>query len=212
MDYIISRIHKLLKETNSLIEFEEQVELLMHDTFSTLVGEVFCERNKVSKSEKQAENWKVERNDGKGLQFIFGDVRFKRTLMYDESGCPRYPLDEWLGLRKHQRKSPLVEFKVAELASKSDYREVARILTEWTAVGITHSTVGNIVRRVGKAQADADEKMVKELDEADELPEAKKVAFLYAEADGVCVRELKKKKHREVSQAIIHEGWETTGE
>ena len=153
MERIISRIYELLKETNNLIEFEEQVQLLMYETFSDLVGEVFTQLNQVIKEEKQLENWKVERNDEKGIQFIFGDVRYRRTLMYDENGYPRYPLDEWLGFRKGQRQSPLVEVKVAELASKSDYRESARILREWTAVNMSHTTVGNILKRVGKTQS-----------------------------------------------------------
>src|SRR5690625_6271804 len=70
--------------------------------------------------------------------------------MYDKNGDPRYPLDEWLGIRKRQKYSPLVEVKVAELASKSDYRESARILKEWTVVDLSHTTVGRIVRRVGE--------------------------------------------------------------
>src|SRR5690606_13684982 len=115
-----------LKRTNNIIEFEEQVQLLMYDTFANLVGEVFSQIDQVIKEQKQAEHWTVERSYEKGIQFIFGDVRYKRTLMYDEKGNPRYPLDEWLGFRKRQRHSPLVEVKVAELASKSDYRESAR--------------------------------------------------------------------------------------
>lgn len=99
------------------------------------------------------------------------------------------------------------------MASKSDYRESSRILKEWTAVDISHTTVGNIVKRVGKAQADYDELMVKELDESAELPKGKKeVKYLYAEADGVYIRELKKKKHIEVSHAILYEGWDKNGE
>src|SRR5690625_4489134 len=206
MERIITRIYEILKETNNLIEFEEQVQLLMYDTFSSLVGEVFSKLNKVIKEQKQAENWKVERNDSKGIQFIFGDVQYHRTLMYDDKGNPRYPLDEWLGLRKRQRQSPLVEVKVAELASKSDYRESARILREWTAVDMSHTTVGSIVRRVGKAQAEADERVVQNLEESAELPEGKKVDFLYTEADGVFVRDL-----NEVSHAIIYEGWDKNG-
>src|SRR5690606_1778398 len=212
MERIITRIYEILKETNNLIEFEEQVQLLMYDTFSSLVGEVFSKLNKVIKEQKQAENWKVERNDSKGIQFIFGDVQFRRTLMYDDKGNPRYPLDEWLGLRKRQRQSPLVEVKVAELASKSDYRESARILGEWTAVKISHTTVGSIVRRVGKAQAEADDRMIQELEESAELPKGKTVDFLYVEADGIFVRGLEKRKHIEVSHAIIYEGWDKNGE
>src|SRR5699024_12297175 len=107
--------------------------------------------------QKQEEKWKVERNDGKSIQFIFGNVRFNRTLMYDDQNNPRYPLDEWLGLRKRQKQSPLVEIKVAESASKSDYREVERTIKEWTAVDISHSTVGASVRRESKAEAEEEE-------------------------------------------------------
>jgi len=212
MEQIISRIYELLKETSNLIEFEEQIQLLMYDTFANLVGEVFSKLNQVVKEQKQAENWKVERNDSKGVQFIFGDVRFTRTLMYDDKGNPRYPLDEWLGLRKRKRQSPLVEVKIVELGSKSDYRESARILKEWTAVDISHTTVGSIVKRVGKAQADADEAMILDLEESAELPKGKKaLKFLYTEADGVYVRDLKKKKHIEISHAIMYEGWNKNG-
>src|SRR5690625_4198388 len=212
MERIITRIYELLKETNNLIEFEEQLQLLMYDTFADLVGEVFTKINQVIKEEKQKEHWKVERNDEKGVQFIFGNVKYKRTLMYDDKGNPRYPLDEWLGLRKRQRQSPLVEVKVAELASKSDYRESARILKEWTAVDLSHTTVGRIVRRVGKAQAKADEAMVLDLEDSAELPKGKKeLEFLYTEADGVYVRDLKRKKHIEISHAIMYEGWDKNG-
>lgn len=121
----------------------------MYETFANLVGEIFIQMNHVVKEQKQAENQKVERNDTKGIQIIFGHVRFSRTLMYDDKGNPRYLLDEWLGLRQRQRQSPLVEVKVAKLASKSDYHESARILKEWTAVEMSHTTVGSIVRRVG---------------------------------------------------------------
>src|SRR5699024_4841213 len=73
---------------------------------------------------------------------------------------------------------------------------------------ISHSTVGAIVRRVGKAQAEADEAMVQEVEESAELPEGKKkVDYLYTEAEGVYVRDVKKNKHIEVSDAISDEGW-----
>lgn len=206
MEHIISRIYELLKETNNLIEFEEQVQLLMYDTFADLVGEVFTQLNKVIKKEKQDANWKVERNDYKDIQFTFGNVRYRRTLMYDDNGEPHYPLDSWLGFRKRQCYSPLVEIKVAELASNSTYRESSWILSEWTAVDISHTTVGTIVRRVGEAQALADKEMVLDLEYAAELPKGKKeVDYLYTEADGVFVRDVKKKKHIEVSHGIMYE-------
>jgi len=38
MELIIARIYKLLKETESLMEFEEGVQQLMYETFAYLVG------------------------------------------------------------------------------------------------------------------------------------------------------------------------------
>lgn len=211
MDKIISRIYGLIKETNNLIEFEEQLQILMYETFASLVGDVFTNINQVIKENKQTENWTVERNDEKTIQFIFGSVRFKRTLMHDVNGNPHYPLDEWLGFIKHQRYSPLVEVKVAELASENTYRESARILKEWSAVNVSHTTVGNIEKKVGEAQAKADQEMVDELEESASLPEGKKVDFLYAEADGVFVRGTERKKQMEVCHGIIYEGWNKNG-
>lgn len=211
MDTIISRLFELIKGTNDLIELEEQVQLYMYDVFASLMGDVLTQLNRVERKKKQEIGWTVQREDHKTIQFIFGPVRFERTLMHDEKGNPRYPLDEWLGLRKYQRHSPLVEVKVAELASEHPYREAARTLKEWTAVEMSHQTVGSIVRRVGKAQAEADEEMVAELEEAASLPEGKEVEYLYAEADGVFVRETEKKKSHEVRHAIIHEGWNKNG-
>jgi len=95
--------------------------------------------------------------------------------MRDKKGTCRYPLDEWLEIAKYQRYSSLVEVKVAEMVTEMDYRETARVLSEWTAVELSHGTVGNIVKCVGAAQVAADQQMVEELDLADHLPEGKKL-------------------------------------
>jgi hypothetical protein len=211
MDTIISKIYQLIKGTNNLIELEESIQIFMYEVFASQLGDVFTQLNQVIKEKKQEKGWTVKREDWKTIQFTFGSVRFSHTLMGDEKGDSHYPLDEWLGLRKHQRHSPLVEVKVAELASESTYRESARILKEWTAVTMSHTTVGSIIKRVGEAQAQADEEMVIELEEAASMPAGKEVDFLYAEADGVFVRGTKKKKSLEVRHAIVHEGWDKNG-
>src|SRR5690625_2899924 len=142
----------------------------MYDSCADLVGEVFSQLDKVVKQEKQTEHCTVERCDEKALQFTVGHGRYRRTLMYHQEAQAHYPLDHWLGFRKHQRYSALVEIKVAELASESTYRESSRILKEWTAVDISHTTVGTIVKRVGEAQAQADQSMVMDLNHAAKSP------------------------------------------
>ncbi|MGG3750620.1 ISLre2 family transposase, partial [Heyndrickxia faecalis] len=49
---IISIIAGLLKDTKSLIEFEEQLKLLMQKAFTQWVGEIFEELDKTIKQEK----------------------------------------------------------------------------------------------------------------------------------------------------------------
>lgn len=211
MEFIISKIYQLIKQTGNLIELEESVRLLMYEVFTSQMGEVFTRLNDVIVKEKQAMGWTVERNDTREVQFAFGFVGFTHTLMHDEQGNPHYPFDEWMGLKKYHRRSPFVEVKVAEMASESTYREVACTLKEWTAVNISHTTVGTIVKQVGETQAKADEEMVFELEEAATLPEGEKVDFLYAEADGVFVRGTEKKKSHEVRHAVLYEGWDKNG-
>ena len=211
MDRIITKLYKIIKESSDLIATEESIQLYMYEVFTELVGDIFTHINQVIKEQKQGEGWKVKRDDWKTVQFIFGPVRYRRTLMIDQESQNHYPLDDWLGIRNYQRHSPLVEVKVAELASKCTYRDTAELLKEWTAVTISHQTVGSLLKRVGGAQAREDEEMVIELDEAAELPEGKKVDYFYAEADGIFVRGTEKKKSLEVRHAILYEGWEKNG-
>lgn len=211
MDSIITKLYGIIKESSDLIATEESIQTYMYEVFAELLGDIFTHLNQVIKEEKQREGWKVKREDWKTVQFIFGPVRYHRTLMADQDSKNHYPLDEWLGIRKYQRHSPLVEVKVAELVSKCTYRDTAEILREWTAVNISHQTVGSLLKRVGEAQAREDEDRVLELEEAAELPEGKKVDYFYAEADGVFVRGTEKKKGLEVRHALLYEGWEKNG-
>ena len=208
---IITKLYEIIKESSDLIATEESIQLYMYEVFTELVGDIFTHMNQVIKEQKQGEGWKVKRDDWKTVQFIFGPVRYRRTLMVDQESQNHYPLDDWLGIRNYQRHSPLVEVKVAELASKCTYRDTAELLKEWTAVTISHQTVGSLLKRVGGAQAREDEEMVVELDEAAELPEGKKVDYFYAEADGIFVRGTEKKKSLEVRHALLYEGWEKNG-
>lgn len=212
MEIIISNLYKLIHQTDNIIEFEERIRLFMYDVFAAQLGDIFTNINHVIKWEKQREGWTVEHNDTKIVLFTFGSVEFTHTLMHDLEENSHYPFDEWMGFKKHKRRSPFVEVKVAEMAIEVTYRETANILKEWTAVDITHTTVGNIVKEVGESQSNHDEEMVVELEEAAELPNGKKVDYLYAEADGVFVRSTAKKKSHEVRHAITYEGWEKNGE
>src|SRR5699024_12680790 len=118
----------------------------------------------------------VERNDSRTIQFSFGAVTYQRTLFKDvHDNKSIYLLDKWLGFRKYQRYSPLVEVRVAELASESNYRESARILSVWTPVTMSHTTVGKIIEGVGADQSNEVNVSVDELDIAATLQDSNEV-------------------------------------
>src|SRR5699024_7816437 len=95
------------------------------------------------------------------------------------------------------------DVKVAEMACEVTYRGVGATLKQWTAVDISHTKVGKIVKEVGEAQTKHDQDMVTELEAAAELHGGKDEDYLHAEADGVLVRTTEKKKNHEVRHAII---------
>ena len=211
MDKIITDIYEIMKCSSNPIETEKEIQSYMWQTFSEIMGEVFEKFNQTIKESKQAQSWKVQRNDPRTIQYIFGPVQFRRTLMVDPNGQSHYPLDEWLGLKKRQRYSPLVEVQMAELAGETTYRETAHFIKSWTPVEMSHQTVKSILEKVGNAQAKYDQALVEELEISAVLPEGKEVQFFYAEADGVFVRSTEKGKKTEVHHAITYEGWEKNG-
>src|SRR5699024_1491630 len=136
----------------------------------------------------------------------------QRTLFKDvHDNKSIYLLDKWLGFRKYQRYSPLVEVRVAELASESNYRESARILSEWTPVSMSHTTVGEIIERVGEAKSNADKTSGDDGDTSATLAEGKNVDSVDAEADGVFVRRTKNRKHHKANHGITYEGCRKNG-
>lgn len=211
MKQIVTSILKIIKSNGNLLDSEEEIVSEMFDVFSECVTLAFEELDRAVVSESINKGYSPERKDERTVNFLFGEVRFTRTLMCHKSKKSIYPLDNLLGLRTRQRYSPLVEVKIAEAASEATYREVARLMDEWTGVSVSHTTVGRIVRHVGMAQAKVDEEIVEELELSAELPEGKKVEFLMVEADGVFVRGLKKKTSHEVCHTIIYEGWKKNG-
>ena len=211
MDKIITDIYEIMKGSSNPINTEEEIQSYMWTVLSDIMQEIFSKINQTIKAEKQKQGWKVERNDSRTIQYIFGPVQYKRTLMKDPDGNTHYPLDDWLGIKKHQRYSPLVEVQVAELVSDATYRDTAKFIEAWTPVEISHQTVKTILERVGKIQGDYDQALVDDMEEVAYLPEGKKVDFFYAEADGVYVRSTEKNKNIEIHHAITYEGWEKNG-
>jgi len=86
MEKIISKIYELIKNTKNLIELEERIQWLMYEVFTELLEEVFTQMDQVIVKKKQEEGWTVKRSDSKTIQFTFGSVSFRHTLMGDKEG------------------------------------------------------------------------------------------------------------------------------
>ena len=95
MDRIISNLYGIIKESSDLIATEESIQLYMYEVFAELVGDIFTHLNQTIKEQKQQVGWKVKREDSKTVQFIFGPVRYRRTLMADQESQNHYPLSGW---------------------------------------------------------------------------------------------------------------------
>src|SRR5699024_12608974 len=115
MEHIITKIHNLIKDTKDLISFEEQVKVLMYETFADLVSETFTHLNKVMKEKAREKKYLVERNDSRNIQFSFVAVTYQCTLLKDvHDNKSIYLLDKWFVFRKYQRDCPLVDVRVTE--------------------------------------------------------------------------------------------------
>lgn len=211
MEKIISDIYEILKSSSNPIELEQTIQAFMWQLISEAMEIILDQINQTIKEEKQKQGWKVKRNDARTIQYVFGPVQYKRTLMEDPTGENHYPLDEWLGIKSYQRYSPLVEVQVAELASDATYRDTAKFIEAWTPVELSHQTVKTVVEKVGKIQAQYDQALVEDLEDSAVLPEGRQVDYFYAEADGVYVRGTEKGKKVEIHHAITYEGWERNG-
>lgn len=212
MEKIITDIYEIMKHSSNPIDTEEKIQAYMWETFSEIMGEILEKINQTIKEEKQRLGWTVSRNDYRTVQCVFGPIQFKRTLMKDPEGQSHYPLDEWLGLKKRQRYSALVEVQMTELVGDATYRDTADFINTWTPVEMSHQTVKTILEKVGKIQGEYDQSLVEDLEESACLPDGKQLDFFYAEADGVFVRSMEKGKNIEIHHAITYEGWEKNGE
>ena len=79
-------------------------------------------------------NWEIVRRDGRSILTTFGTIRYNRTYFKPKSGGKRkYLVDEFVGIKPHDRVSADVVINVVDEAIDSSYRkggEVAGYLDE----------------------------------------------------------------------------------
>lgn len=152
-----------------------------------------------------AQGWKYIRTNKRTVIFSFGEVTINRRC-YTKNGENRYPIDEYLGLKKHARYS--VEFlsEVATIATNVPYRQAASIFEKLKGVFITKDTVLKAVQYATQLYQQKDEYESLAVKEEGK----RKVDVLYIEGDGVILKVNNGEQSRkDLSHFIIHEGVET---
>lgn len=149
-----------------------------------------------------AQGWKYIRTNKRTVIFSFGEVTINRRC-YTKNGENRYPIDEYLGLKKHARYS--VEFlsEVATIATNVPYRQAANIFEKLKGVFITKDTVLKAVQYATQLYQQKDEYESLAVKEEGK----RKVDVLYIEGDGVILKANNGEQSRkDLSHFIVHEG------
>jgi len=149
-----------------------------------------------------AQGWKYIRTNKRTVIFSFGEVTINRRC-YTKNGENRYPIDEYLGLKKHARYSLEFLSEVATIATNVPYRQAANIFEKLKGVFITKDTVLKAVQFATELYQQKDEYESLAVKEEGK----RKVDVLYIEGDGVMLKTNNGEQSRkDLSHFIVHEG------
>ena len=125
MGYLKDKILEKVATSEDNIVFEEAVYNVASQAFSKVMREVFEDLDKRLVAKMHADGYTMERKEPRHIQFLFGDVYFERRLWKKDKKYV-YPLDELMGFLPRLRYSPLVQAKLSELATSSEFRKVSK--------------------------------------------------------------------------------------
>lgn len=186
METIVTEIIEILKSNSDIIEREKQLHAYVGQVACQLIATAFRHIDDALWEEHRQEGARSKRRDARTLVTLYGEVTIPRRLVQTADGRNLYPLDQFLDVTPRSRLSPLLQYVVANVASKTVYRTTAYAVNMLSNATISHAQVGTVLRQVGaiyrkKEQADA-EKLVG--------PEAelKRPEVLRIEGDAVAVK------------------------
>lgn len=155
------------------------------------------------------ETWQNVGTEKRSVISIVGWIQYQRRIYKDETGKRRKPVDEILGLEPYARTSGVVEQMGAYLASESNYREAASLLSWILKTEFNHSSIQRMVWKVGKQIADMEEAEREQIFTKGEEARGGKIKtdVLYGESDGVWVSlQRENKKSAEVRVGVMYTG------
>lgn len=160
METIVTEIIEILKSNSDIIEREKQLHAYVGQVACQLIATAFRHIDDALWEEHRQEGARSKRRDARTLVTLYGEVTIPRRLVQTADGHNLYPLDQFLGVTPRSRLSPLLQYVVANVASKTVYRTTAYAVNMLSNATISHAQVGTVLRQVGaiyrkKEQADA---------------------------------------------------------
>lgn len=153
----------------------------------------------------RANGYKRVDSSEKTVLFTFGEMTFSRNR-WRRGDKTRYPVDEWLGVKKYQRCSLELMYHLARYASEMSYRQVCRMIKLSYRLDITKDTVLKAVKLTGQLFS---EKSHYRYFVEEHVPEKIKAPIIYVEGDGVLVKTTSgdnEKYHTDLAHFLIHTG------
>lgn len=153
----------------------------------------------------RANGYKRVDSSERTVLFTFGEMTFSRSR-WRRGDETRYPVDDWLGLKKYMRCSLELVYHLARYASEMSYRQVCRMIKLSYHLDITKDTVLKAVKLTGQLFS---EKSHYRYFVEEEVSEKIKVPIIYVEGDGVLVKTTSKnneKHNTDLAHFLIHTG------
>ena len=97
----------------------------------------------------RANGYKRVDSSERTVLFTFGEITFSRSR-WRRGDETRYPVDDWLALKKYQRCSLELVYHLARYASEMSYRQVCRMIKLSYHLDITKDTVLKAVKLTGQ--------------------------------------------------------------
>jgi hypothetical protein len=205
MEYIVTEMIKIIKESDTAIVRETKLLQLFIRLFTeALVCALETIDTELVEKYKQ-QGYQIERRDRRTIQGLFGTVTYLRRRIRKKGPHAKgfYPLDTQLGLKKYQRYTALFMKRVAEVATGSVYRTTADVINRLTLTSISHQTVGNIIKQVGRGYAEWEQSQEHKKAHSGETVQCP--PLLCIEGDGLLVKG-QGAKQQEIHRIQISEG------
>lgn len=153
----------------------------------------------------RANGYKRVDSSERTVLFTFGAMTFSRSR-WRRGTKTRYPVDEWLGLKKYMRCSLELMYHLVRYASEMSYRQVCRMIKLSYHLDITKDTVLKAVKLTGQLFS---EKSHYRYFVEEEVLEKIKAPVIYIEGDGVLVKTNTggdEKHNTDLAHFLVHTG------